>query len=124
MKNWLSLGNSFDLIFALFAAIGVLAVLQTFIIGQHYIIPSGILALTIVLGNVARFGLAGEGWAKHVLFWCGFLFTAHLFFALFFSKRYPEVLGAVFIPACITLIVVFGFLTVQYARRNRIFSND
>lgn len=122
MKNWLSLGNSFDLIFVLLAAIGTLAVLQTFIIGQHYIIPSGILAVTVIVGNIARFGLARQQWAKQVLFWCGFLFTAHVFFALFFSKKYPDVLGSAFLPVCITLVVVFSFLTVHYARSNRIFS--
>lgn len=122
MKNWLSLGNSFDLIFAAFTAVGIIAVLQTFIIGQHYIIPSAILAATILTGNIARFGLAGQQWVKHLLFWCGFLFTAHLFFALFFSKKYPDVLGAAFVPVCVALLVLFGFLTIQYARRNRIFS--
>ena len=117
----LSLGNSFDLIFAVAAAVGVLAVLQTFVIGQHYIIPSGILAVTVLIGNIARFGLRGQIWAKHVLFWCGFLFTAHAFFALFFSKRYRELLGDAFEPVCVVVVLVFAFLTWQYARRNTIF---
>jgi hypothetical protein len=124
MNHLLSLENSFDLIFALAAAIGMLAVLQTFVIGQHYIIPTGVLAITLLLGNVARYGLRGARWAKELLFWCGCLFTAHLFFALFFSKRYPEVLGAAFLPVIIFLFALFAFLSVQYARRNRIFSDD
>jgi hypothetical protein len=121
MQNLLSLENSFDLIFALAAAIGCLAVLQTFVIGQHYIIPTGVLAVTLILGNVARYGLKGARWAKELLFWCGTLFTAHVFFAIFFSKRYPEVLGAAFLPVTIGVFVLFAFLTVQYGRRNRIF---
>lgn len=124
MKNTLTLATSFDLIFAAMAVIGVLAVLQTFIIGQHYIIPTGILAITVLLGNIARFGFAGQHWAKQVLFWCGFLFTAHAFFALFFSRKYPELLGPAFQPVCIAVIVVFSFLTIQYARSNRIFGGD
>jgi len=121
MKLWLSLANSFDLIFALLAFAGALATLQTFVIGQHYIIPSAILAVTVLLGNVARYGLANHAWAKQILFWCGFLFTAHVFMALFFSKRYREILGDAFEPACGAVFLLFAFLTWQYARRNRIF---
>ncbi|MGE0623918.1 MAG: hypothetical protein AB7I04_10710 [Pseudomonadales bacterium] len=122
MKQWLTLANSFDLIFAALAAVGALATLQTFIVGQHYIIPSVILAVTVVLGNIARYGLDQHGWAKQILFWCGFLFTAHAFMALFFSKRYREILGDAFEPVCGIVFLAFAFLTWQYARRNRIFS--
>ena len=121
MTQWLKLGNSFDLIFAVLAAAGALGVLQTFVIGQHYIIPSGILAVTVLLGNLARYGLQNRAWAKQILFWCGFLFTAHAFMALFFSKRYREILGGAFEPVCIVVILIFGYLTWQYARHNRIF---
>jgi len=124
MIHLFSLKNSFDLVFALGAVIGLLAVLQTFVIGQHYIIPTGALAITLLIGNIARFGLKGARWAKELLFWCGCLFTAHLFFALFFSKRYPEVLGAAFLPVIIALFALFAFLSVQYARRNRLFGGN
>jgi hypothetical protein len=123
MRAWLSLNHSFDLIFAVIAAAGFLAALQTFIIGQHYIIPSGILVGTVLIGNIARYGLKDQIWAKQVLFWCGFLFTAHAFFALFFSRRYREILGEAFEPFCVVVILVFAFLTIQYARRNRLFSD-
>ena len=124
MTKLLSLDNSFDLIFALAAIIGVLATLQTFVIGQHYIIPTAILSITVVLGSIARYGLQGARWAKEVLFWCGFLFSAHLFMAIFFSKRYPEVLGAAFLPVTIGTCVLFAFLSYRYARGNRLFSGD
>ncbi len=122
MRNWLSLANSFDLMFAALAAAGAVAVLQTFIIGQHYIIPSGILVVTVLAGNLARFGLANRAWAKHILFWCGFLLTAHAFFALFFSRRYRELLGDAFEPVCLLAFLLLAFLTWQYGRRNRIFA--
>lgn len=121
MKALFSLKNSFDLIFALLAGIGLLAVLQTFIIGQHYIIPSVILVAAVVFGNIARYGLRDQPWAKHILFWSGFLFTAHAFFALFFSKRYRELLGDAFEPVCGVVVIVFGFLVYRYARDNRLF---
>jgi len=121
MKGYLSLKNSFDLIFALIAAIGLLAVLQTFVIGQHYIIPSVILVVSVICGNIARYGLMGQTWAKQILFWSGFLFTAHAFFALFFSKRYREILGDAFEPICGVVILVFAWLVFQYAKKNQIF---
>ncbi len=124
MNRLLSLDNSFDLIFAVAAAIGVLATLQTFVIGQHYIIPTGILTVGVLIGNIARYGLQGARWAKEILFWCGFLFSAHMLFAIFFSKRYPELLGAAFLPVTVGTFVLFAFLSYRYARGNRIFSGN
>ena len=124
MNKLLSLENSFDLIFALAAVVGVLATLQTFVIGQHYIIPTGILTVTVILGSIARYGLQGARWAKEILFWCGFLFSAHMFMAIFFSKRYPEVLGAAFLPVTITTFLLFAFFSYRYAKGNGLFSGD
>ena len=122
MKDKLSLSYSFELMFAAAAVIGLLAVLQTFVIGRHYIIPTGILTVTVLLGNLAYWGFRDLPWAKHVLFWCGFLFTAHTFFALFFSKRYRELLGGAFEPVCVVVTLVFAWLVYQYARKNRLFA--
>lgn len=122
MKERLSLQYSFELIFALIALIAGLAVLQTFIIGQHYIIPSVILVIAVITGNLAWHGFHDRPWAKQILFWCGFLFTSHAFFALFFSKRYRELLGDSFEWVCGAVVIIFGFLVVQYARRNRLFN--
>ena len=121
MKNPPSLANSFDWIMAILAIAGVLAVLQTFLIGQHYIIPTGILLATILAGNLARYGLAGRHWARQILYWMGFAFTAHAFFALFFSVRYRELLGDAFEVVCAAIVIVFALLTWQYGRRNHIF---
>jgi len=122
MHGRFSLQYSFDLIFALMAALSVLAVLQTFIIGRHYIIPSTILVATVLLGNIAWYGLQDARWAKFLLFWSGFLFTAHLLFALFFAQVYRTLLGAAFEPVCAVLLLVFGYMTWQYAKRNCLFS--
>ncbi len=121
MKDQLSLKYSFELLFALIAALAALAVLQTFIIGQHYIIPSVILVGAVLFGNLAWWGFRDQPWAKYTLFWLAFLFTSHAFFALFFSKRYREILGSYFEPVCAVIVVVFAFLVVQYARRNQLF---
>lgn len=122
MKQRLSLQYSFELIFALITLAAVIAVLQTFVIGQHYIIPSVILVIAVVTGNLAWHGFQDRLWAKQILFWSGFLFTAHAFFALFWSKRYRELLGDSFEWVCGVVFVLFAFLVYQYATRNRLFT--
>lgn len=121
MSKKLSLPTSLDWLIALFALMGALAVLQTFIIGKHYIIPSVILLVTVVLGNLAWYGLHNALWAKRINFWCGFLLTAHCFFALFWSVKYRAVLGdkfeLVFVPLTLIMLVV----TWLYAKNNKLF---
>jgi hypothetical protein len=121
LKRFLTLKYSFDLIFAAIAVFALLAVLQTFVIGQHYIIPSVILVVAVAFGNIAGYGFRDQPWAKQLLFWSGFLFTAHAFMALFFSKRYREVLGDAFEPVCVVVVIVFGFLVYRYAKDNKLF---
>ena len=56
MKKYITLNHSLDLIVSLIVTIGILLVGQTFIIGQHYIIPTGFLILSVILGNLAYYG--------------------------------------------------------------------
>ena len=56
MKKWFSLQYSLDTVAALLAIAGLGGVLQTFIIGQYYIIPTLLLFATLLLGNLARYG--------------------------------------------------------------------
>lgn len=122
MGSRLSLDYAFEWLFAAGAALAGVAVLQTFVIGRHFIIPTAILTLAVLLGNVAWYGFQDRRWAKMVLFWSGVLATAHFFFALFWAKKYRELLGGAFEPACVVVVLVLGFLSWQYARRNRLFS--
>ncbi len=121
MSSKVSLENSLDLIAAVVAVAALFGVLQTFVIGKHIIIPTMILFFCIVFGNLARYGLRDKAWAKQVLFWIFFIFTWHLFFALFFAKKYREVLGGSFEPVFGVLLVVFAFLVIRYAQKNAIF---
>jgi len=122
MTDKLSLRNSFDIIAAAIAVVAVLAVLQTFVIGKHYIIPTMILFWGVVFGNLAYYGFRGQLWAKRILFWLFFVFTCHLFFAIFFSVRYRAILGDAWEYVGSALFVVFAFLTFSYARRNALFA--
>jgi len=122
MKKYISLDHSLEIVAASISVAGMLGVLQTFIIGKHFVIPTILLALTISFGNLARFGFAGSAFAKHILFWIGFLITCHTFFALFWAKTPRGVLGGAFLPVYSGIFVVFAFLSWQYAKRNRLFA--
>ena len=110
MKKLLSIGNSLEALATLCALGALLGVLQTFIVGKHFVIPTMILFLAFVFGNLARFGLRGERWAKHVLFWLFLLLTCHAFFALFWAgeARPGALFGAAFYPLYGGFLVIVG----------------
>lgn len=121
MRRLFSLAHSMELIAALLAVAALAGVVQTFVIGRHFIIPTGILLVAIVLINLARYGLKGQAWAKQILFWMGFLMTCHAFFALFWARWYRAVLGSAFEFVFGGLVLVLAFLVFQYARKNALF---
>jgi glucan phosphoethanolaminetransferase (alkaline phosphatase superfamily) len=120
MKNLFSLKHSLELAAAIVAVAALLGVLQTFIIGRHFVIPTMILVLAVLFGNLARHGQRGERWAKHVLFWIFSIATCHAFFALFWAKTPREMLGDAFLPVYGAVFVIFGFLSWQYAKKNEL----
>ena len=120
MSEKLSLRNSLDIVAALIAALALIGVLQSFLIGKHFIIPTMILFFGILFGNLARYGFRGYAWAKHILFWIFSIFTAHTFFALFWAKKYRELLGDSFEYVCGGIFLVFAFLLFRYAKENKI----
>lgn len=123
MNNKLSLNYSLELVAVLIAAVALLGVLQSFIIGKHYVIPTMFLTMAVLFGNLARFGYKERPWAKHVLFWIAFLIFCHAFFALFWAARPREILGGAFLPVYGSVCVLSGFLAWQYARRNDLFGD-
>jgi hypothetical protein len=121
MRKLMSLRYSLDLLNAIIAAAAVLGVVQSFVIGRHSIIPTAILAIAILFGNLARHGFRDQAWAKHIAFWIGVLFTCHLFFALFWSVRYRAILGEAFEPVAGAATAILVFLVYQYGSRNVLF---
>ena len=123
MSQLFKLENSLDAVAALIAAGAALGVLQTFIIGKHFVIPTMVLLITIIFGNLARSGLRGDRWAKHILFWLFLLVSAHTFFALFWAgpARPGAFFGAAFYPLYGGVCLIFAFLCWQYARKNALF---
>lgn len=121
MKNKLSLAYSMEFVAVILATLAALAVLQTFVIGRHFIIPTMILTIAILLGNLARYGYQDRHWAKQLLFWFGVILASHAFFALFWAKAYRRFLGASFEAVCAAIVLIMVFLVWHYARRNRLF---
>ena len=122
MKKLFSLENSLEAIAALFALGATLGVLQTFIIGKHFVIPTMILVFAVLFGNLARFGVKGERWAKHTLFWIFFLMACHAFFALFWAATPREILGAMFLPVYGVAFLALTGLCWTYSQKNQLFA--
>ena len=121
MKKWFSLQYSLDTVAAIVAVAGFAGVLQSFVIGKHFIIPTMLLAATILFANLARFGYRNNAFAKNLLFWFGVLVTCHAFFALFWAKTPREILRGAFLPVYGSIFVIFALLTWRYATSNRLF---
>jgi len=121
MKKIFSLENSLEAIAALIALGAILGVAQTFIIGKHFVIPTMILVIAVLFGNLARFGVKGQRWAKHTVFWVFFLMACHAFFALFWAATPREILGDMFLPVYGLVFVVLGVLCWLYAKKNELF---
>ena len=120
MKNQFSLKHSLDLAAAIIAIAALLGVLQTFIIGRHFVIPTMLLVLAVFFGNLAQCSMRGERWAKHVLFWIFFIAACHAFFALFWGVTPREILGDAFLFVYGAVFIIVGFLSWQYAKKNEI----
>ncbi len=120
MKKLLTLKHSLELLAAIISIAAFLGVLQTFVIGKHFVIPTMMLVLAVLFGNLARSGLRGERWAKHILFWIFFIATCHAFFALFWAATPREILGPAFIYVYGAAFAILGFLSWQYAKNNEL----
>ena len=120
MKKLLTLKHSLELLTAIVAVAAFFAVLQTFIIGKHFVIPTMVLALAVLFGNLARGGMRGNRLAKQIIFWIFFIATCHAFFALFWAATPREILGGAFLYVYGTAFVVLAFLSWQYAKRNEL----
>lgn len=121
MKRLFSLKYTFDHLAALVAVGAVIGVVQTFVVGKHYLIPTMILVLAVLFGNLARYGYRDQAWAKVVLYWIGVILNFHVFFALFWSVKYRAILGEAFEYLFAPLTLVLAFLLWQYAKRNDLF---
>ena len=120
MKKLLTLKHSLELLAAIITIAAFLGVLQTFIIGRHFVIPTMILVLAVLFGNLARKGVNGEQWAKQVLFWVFFIAASHAFFALFWAVTPREILRDAFLFVYGGAFLILSFLTWQYAKNNEL----
>ncbi|MFT2112754.1 hypothetical protein [Marinomonas sp. 2405UD68-3] len=96
----------------------MVGVVHAFAIGRHYIIPTLILTVAVLLGNLTAYAFSGRIWAKLMIFWLYFLLMCHGFFALFWSQKYREILGQAFEPTCIVVVLLLAFFLVKYKKGN------
>ena len=116
--------HGLDCLLATFAVLTTMAVLQTFIIGKHFIIPIVLLVITVIFGNLAWYGFKQVKWVQRLNFWCGVILTSHFFFALFWAKKYRELLGERFEPIAVFVTLFLLTLTWFYASRNQLFKRN
>lgn len=124
MKKLLTLKHSLELLALIIALGAFLAVLQSFIIGKHFVIPTMNLILAVIFGNLARFAFQDSAWARHILFWIFAIAACHTFFALFWAITPREILGEAFSVVYGFFFLLFTFLSWQYARANALFSRQ
>ncbi len=123
MKTYLTKQHCLEVVAGLIALIFFLIVLESFVIGKHYIMPTIYLVVTIIFGNLAYYGFKGYVWAKSILFWLFFLFSAHVFFAIFYTQRYREILGGAWEPVGSLLFIILAFGLYVYASSNALFKD-
>ena len=111
-----------DWLLAIFTVLTSVAVLHTFIIGKHFIIPTILLVIAILFGNLAWYGFQQVKWTQRLNFWCGVILTSHCFFALFWAKKYRELLGGTFEPIAVIITLLLLALTWFYAIKNQLFN--
>ena len=116
--------HGLDWLQATFALIASASVLQTFIIGKHFIIPTVLLIVAVFFGNLAWYGFKQVKWAQLLNFWCGVILTSHCFFALFWAKKYRELLGNAFEPVAVIFTLLLLALTWFYASKNQLFKRN
>jgi hypothetical protein len=116
--------HGLDWLQATFALIASASVLQTFIIGKHFIIPTVLLVVAVFFGNLAWYGFKQVKWAQLLNFWCGVILTSHCFFALFWAKKYRELLGNAFEPVAVIFTLLLLALTWFYASKNQLFKRN
>ncbi|MEL7045482.1 MAG: hypothetical protein AAGL66_10735 [Pseudomonadota bacterium] len=123
MKQFLSLSYSLEGLAALVSVVAGVGVLHTFVLGKHFVIPTLILLLVILFGNLARFGLKDQRWAKHMLFWIFLLAVLHALFAVVWARdaRPGQLLGEAFYPLYGGFVLGVGTLCFLYAKRNALF---
>ena len=120
MSALFSLRSSWELLAAIAAVALFGAAMYQFIVGQHYMIPTAILAPTFLFANLARRGFKGERWAKYVLYWFGVLMSSMAFMGIFMAGAPKEKLGALFLPAWGAMFLLVAWLTWQYGKRNEL----
>ena len=116
MKEKLTLNYSLEWLTLATSCVVFLAVIYTFIIGKHFVIPTALLGSAVALANLGYYGIQNKLWARGVLFWVAVIICAHTFFALFWAKTPRDLLGQYFFPVYTVACLGFGYLAWVYSK--------
>ena len=116
MKEKLTLNYTLEWITLAASCMVFLAVIYTFVIGKHYVIPTALLGGAVVLANLGYYGIHDKLWARGLFFWLAVMICAHTFFALFWAKAPRELLGQYFVPVYAVACLFFGYLAWVYSK--------
>ncbi|WP_299771447.1 hypothetical protein [uncultured Pseudoteredinibacter sp.] len=108
---------SLDALCLLLSGAHIFAVLVSFYQG-HYIIPSVLCASATLLYITGKAGLAGQLWAKKILFIATVLICLHLFFSLFHAATPRLYFGEYFYPVYSSVLAILLVLLLGYKRGN------
>jgi hypothetical protein len=121
LKTKLQLDYSLEWLATLVSLLALVSSFYTFVIGQHYIIPTMSLIPACVFANLAYYGFQDQRWARLILFWMFSILAAHFFMALFWAQTPREVLGSAFVPIYIAAFAFF--CAIVFGSRKRLYSH-
>lgn len=88
---------------------------------HHFIIPTGILAIGVILSNFIYYSQKGQIWAKIILFWLFVLADFGAFLSIFYSPSLAKMGDMVNIV--IIFVPIFTILLYFYQKTNGLFKD-
>lgn len=113
--------NSLDYITALLCIAVVYKVYEQSVLEHHFIIPTQILAIGVILGNFIYYSQKGRIWAKVILFWLFVLVDFCAFLSIFYSPSLAKMGDMVYVV--MVFVPLFTILLYFYQKMNRLFKD-
>lgn len=121
MKLKLSLATSLEFL-SLLICLGVLyKTFEQSVLEHHFIIPTQILSIGVLLGNFVYYSFKGHLWAKIILFWLFALADFCAFLSIFYSPSLAKTEYGVYFM--IVFVPIFTFLVYSYQKKNELFNH-
>ena len=117
----ISRSNALEYI-AILVCIGVgYKVFEQSVLEHHFIIPTQILAIAVLIGNFVYYSFKGHVWAKIILFWLFVLADFCAFLSLFYSPMLAR--NSEFMPGVVAIVGILTFLLYVYQNENKLYKH-